>query len=107
MKTKNEIINEVIAACNECEMWYKEIADAEKFEKKGEINARVDIDDKYYIFIDTDSENDRLNYFWFSLECEDEYDFIDEQDTSDISENSIKYNMEVLLDRNKDIIKFS
>lgn len=105
MKTKRQIINEVITACDECKSWYKEIADAGKFEKKGGISARVDIDDEYYIFIDCDQENNDLNYFWFSLERQGDIESIDEQDTSDTSKESIRFNIDELLSRNINCIR--
>ena len=101
LKTKQQIIDEVVQVCKECKAWYKEIADAGKLYKKEYINARVNINDTDYIFIDCDCDDENLNYFWFSLESElYPYTNIDEQDTTDTSEKSIRYNVGLLLENN-------
>ena len=74
--------------------------------RKDYISGNDWINNKYYIFIDCDQEPGGINYFWFSVEQADRdgyEDSVDEQDTSDVSENSILNNIKWLLDRNKEI----
>lgn len=95
---KEKIINDVISECKEITAKYKEVKDAGKLDKNN-LNGRVDLNDNYHIFIDVDSaDNENLNYFWFSVEDDCGGDSIDEQDTTDISEESIRYNVNLLLE---------
>lgn len=95
---KENIINNVVSECREIVAKYKEVKDAGKLDKNN-LNGRVDLNDDYHIFIDVDSDdNENLNYFWFSVEDDCGGDSINEQDSADISEKSIRYNVNLLLE---------
>lgn len=95
---KENIINDVVSECREITAKYKEVKDTGKLDKNN-LNSRVDLNDNYYIFIDVDSaDNENLNYFWFSVEDDCGGYSIDEQNTADISEESIRYNVNLLLE---------
>ncbi len=93
-----EISERVLSTCNQL------LDECIAGRKKDYIFGEVWINDKYYIFIDCDSEPGGINYFWFSLERAEDEESIDEQDTNDISDGSILGNIKFLLNRNEEIL---
>lgn len=95
---KEKIISDVITECNEIKAKYKEEKDAGILDKNT-LTGKVDLNEDYYIYIDVDSDDDeKLNHFWFSVEDYNGSDSFGEQDTQDTSIESIKYNMDILLE---------
>ena len=66
-------------------------------------SANCYIDDNHYIFMTFGYKPDLTEiWLWFSIEHKDRgpyEDSLDEQDTADLSSESITYNLKILLDR--------